>query len=122
MNPKPGAAHMGRAIARYPHATGSYESISTELNNQAAKHGLKDTVVAQLRHAKDYRKKVPYKQYEKSIALINKWVTSDKSLTHKNEYEKVLDLLKNTKLKGLTHEQLGEREKHIDKLFKAITW
>ena len=45
----------------------------------------------------------------------------DKQLTHKNEYEKILDLLKNTKLKGLTHEQLGEREKHMEKLFKGIT-
>ena len=101
MNPKP---------ARYPYGTGSYESISTELNNQAAKHGLKDTAMEQLRHAKEYQKKTPYKQYEKSVALINKWTTMDKSLKHKNEYEKVLDLLKNTKLKGLTHEQFGERE------------
>jgi len=117
MNPKPGAA-AGR---RHPYATGSYESISTDLNNQAAKHGLKDTVVAQLKHAKAYQKKVLYKQDEKSIALINKWITMDKSLTHKNEYEKVLDLLKNTKLKGLTHEQLREREKNMEKLFKVIT-
>jgi hypothetical protein len=116
MNPKPGAA----AARRFPHATGSYESISTDLNNQAAKHGLKDSVVAQLRHTQTYQKKA-YKQKEKMLSLTNQWTTMDKSLTHKNEYEKVLDLLKNTKLKGLTHEQLREREKHIDKLFKAIT-
>jgi hypothetical protein len=130
MNPKPGAAHMGRAMpgragqmaaARYPYATGSYESITTDLNNKASKHGLKDTAMEQLKHAKAYQKKVPHKQYEKSVALINKWTTMDKSLKHKNEYEKVLDLLKNTKLKGLTNEQLGEREKHMEKLFKAIT-
>jgi hypothetical protein len=72
MNSKPGATHMGRAIARYPHATGSYESISTELNNQAAKHGLTDTVMVQLRHAKAYRKRTPYKQYEKSEAICEK--------------------------------------------------
>ena len=117
MNPKPGAAQ----VRRYPYGTGSYESISTELNNQAAKHGLKDTAMEQLKHAKEYRKKTPYKQYEKSIALINKWTTTDKSLRDKNDYEQVLDLLKNTKLKGLTNEQLVEREKHIEKLFKAIT-
>ncbi len=42
----------------------------------------------------------------------------DKQLKYKNEYEKVVDQLKNTKLKGLTHEQLHATEKHLEKLFK----
>ena len=116
MNPKPGAA----AIRRHPYATGSYESISTDLNNKAAKHGLKDTVVAQLKHAKAYQKKA-HKQQEKMLSLTNQWTTIDKLLTHKNEYEKILDLLKNTKLKGLTHEQMEERAKHLERLFKGTT-
>jgi len=116
MNPKPGATQA----RRYPYATGSYESISTELNNQAAKHGLKDTVMGQLRHTQAYQKKA-HKQQDKMLSLTNQWTTMEKSLTHKNEYEKVLDLLKNTKLKGLTHEQLGERAKHLERLFKGTT-
>ena len=117
MNPKPGAAHMGRATARHPYATGSYESISTDLNNQAAKHGLKDTVMPQLRLAKESRK-VAHKQQQKNLSLMNKWATMDKQLKHKNEYEKILGLLNDTKLKGLTHEQLEERAKHLERLFK----
>jgi hypothetical protein len=121
MNPKPGGAHIGRTVGRYPFATGSYESISTDLNNQAAKHGLTDSVMVQLRHAKENRKRTPYKQQEKAVALINHWNVMDKQLKHKNEYEKIVDILKNTKLKELTHEQLEGREKHLDKLFKGTT-
>jgi len=38
-----------------------------------------------------------------------------------NEYEKIIGLLNDTKLKGLTHEQLGERAKHLERLFKGTT-
>ncbi len=42
----------------------------------------------------------------------------DKQLIRKNEYEKkTLDQLKNTTLKGLTHEQMKAVEKHFETLF-----
>jgi hypothetical protein len=43
------------------------------------------------------------------------------NLKIKSEYEKNVDLLKHTKLKLLTHEQLEGREKHLEKLFKGTT-
>ena len=55
------------------------------------------------------------------LSLTNQWTTMDKQLKHKNEYEKIIGLLNDTKLKGLTHEQLGERAKHLERLFKGTT-
>jgi hypothetical protein len=43
----------------------------------------------------------------------------DKQLKYKTESDKIIDQLKNPKLKGLTHEQLESREKHLESLFRS---
>jgi ATP-dependent Lon protease len=110
--------------ARYPYGVNSYESLSTHLNNLAsAKHVTPDTVATQLRHSKVHEGKIErqkerlYKRKERSLFLTDQWEKVDKQLQHKNEYEKTLDQLKNTTLKGLTHEQMNAVEKQLEALF-----
>jgi hypothetical protein len=103
--------------ARYPYGVNTYESMSDQIKTGQIKNGMSDKAMVQLRHAQAYQKKT-YKQKAKSLALTNQWNVMDKQLKYKNEYEKVIDELKNTKLKGLTHEQLESKEKHLEKLFK----
>ena len=103
--------------ARYPYGVNTYESMAAKINKGQVKNGMTDKAMTQLRQAKTYQKKT-YKQMEKSLAITNQWATMDKQLKYKNEYEQVVDQLKNTKLKGLTHEQLDSKEKHLEKLFK----
>jgi uncharacterized membrane protein len=61
-----------------------------------------------------------YKRKERSLLLTNHWVEADKHLNQKNDYETILDQLTNTKLKGLTHEELEsiENGKHyLERVF-----
>ncbi len=69
--------------ARYPYGVNTYESMSTQLNDRAAKRGLSDTVMTQLRHAKENRKKKTYKLHEKSLELANQLTTMDNQLKYK---------------------------------------
>ena len=111
------------AGARYPYGVNTYESLTTHLNNESAKHKSPDTVLKQLRHSQAYDKKVDkqkekvYHRQERALALTNHWKEADKHLNYKNDYEKILEKLKNTKLKGLTHEQLESIEKQWQALF-----
>jgi transposase len=79
--------------------------------------------VKQLRHSQAYERKAYkqtekfYKRAERSLSLMDHWIETDKYLSQKNDYERVLDQLKNTKLKGLTHEQMGAVEKQWNELF-----
>ena len=114
----------GAQGARYPYGVHSYEGLSTHLNNLAAsKHVSPDTVATQLRHSKIHEGKIEkqkerlYKRQERSLFLTDQWNKVDKALIHKNEYEKTLDQLKNTTLKGLTHEQMNSVEKQLEALF-----
>ena len=54
---------------------------------------------------------------DRALALTNNWKETDKHLNYKNDYEKILEKLKNTKLKGLTHEELESIEKQWQALF-----
>ena len=110
--------------ARYPYGVNSYQSLSNHLNNLAAsKPRSPDTGMAQLRHSQEYENKVEkqterlYKRKERLLSLTNHWINIDKQLKHKNEYEKILNELKSTTLKGLTHEQMNAVEKHWQELF-----
>ncbi len=82
-----------------------------------------DTVATQLRHSQAYENKIEkqkerlYKRKERSLFLTDQWEKVDKQLIRKNEYEKTLDQLKNTTLKGLTHEQMNAVEKQLEALF-----
>jgi hypothetical protein len=55
--------------ARYPYGTNTYESLSTHLNNESARHKSPDTVATQLRHSQAYDKKVD-KQKERQVLTI----------------------------------------------------
>jgi hypothetical protein len=61
--------------------------------------------VKQIRHSQAYEKKVDMKtkkikkKKKRSLALTNHWKEADKHLNYKNDYEQILDQLKNTKLK-----------------------
>ncbi len=110
--------------ARYPYGVNSDESRSTHLNNLAsAKQASPDTVATQLRHSQAYENKIEkqkerlYKRKERSLFLTDQWEKVDKHIIRKNEYEKTLDKLKNTTLKGLTHEQMNAVEKQWEALF-----
>ena len=104
--------------ARYPYGVNSYQGLSNHINNlEASKPRSPDTVATQLRHSQAYEKKVEtqkerlYKRKERSLLLTNHWMEADKHPNQKNDYEQNLDQLKNTKLKGLTHEELESIEK-----------
>ena len=83
------------AGSRYPYGVNTYESRSTHLNNESAKHKSPDTVAKQLRQSQAYEKKVDkqkekvYKRKERSLALTNHWTETDKQLNYKNYYETI---------------------------------
>ena len=52
------------AGARYPYGVNTYESLSTHLNNESAKHKSPDTVVKQLRHSQAYDRQVDMQKDE----------------------------------------------------------
>ncbi len=88
---------------------------------------MSDNAMTQLRQSQAYQKKADkqsekiYKRKERLLALTNQWTTMDKQLRYKTEYDKIVDQLKNTKLKGMTHEQMESREKHLESLFRSTT-
>ena len=67
------------AGARYPYGTNTYESRSTHLNNESAKHKSPDTVAKQLRHSQAYEKKAD-KQKEKLYKRKEKVISFNESL------------------------------------------
>ena len=79
--------------ARYPYGNNTYESLSTHLNNESARHKSPDTVVKQLRHSQAYERKADkqkgksYKREERSRSLMKHWTATDKYLKYKNDYE-----------------------------------
>jgi hypothetical protein len=109
---------------RYPYGVNTYESVSGQIRPGFTNNKQPDYAMSQIKQARAYenivdtQKEKLYKRKERLLALTNHWMTMDKQLQHKNEYEKIVDLLKNTKLKDLTHESMDEREKHLEKLFK----
>ncbi len=111
--------------ARYPYGVNTYESMSDQIKTGQLQNGMSDKTMAQLRQSQAYQKKADkqseqiYKRKERLLALTNHWATMDKQLQYKTEYDKIIDQLKNTKLKGLTHEQLESRGKHLETLFKS---
>ena len=42
----------------------------------------------------------------------------NKQLTHQNDYDRVVDVLKNTNSKGLTHEVVESRQSHLSAIVK----
>ena len=85
------AISAGVYSARYPYGTNTYESLSTHLNNESARHKSPDTIATQLRHSQAYEKKVEqqkerlYKRKERSLLLTNHWMEADKHLNQKND-------------------------------------
>ncbi len=50
--------------ARYSYGVNTYESMAAKINTGQVKNGMSDTVMTQLRHAKENRKKKTYKLHE----------------------------------------------------------
>ncbi len=52
------------------------------------------------------------------ISLREQWTKTNKQLTDKNDYDKIVDILKNTNSKGLTHEVMESRQNQLTELVK----
>ena len=108
--------------SRYPYGINTYESVSQQLSKGLIKSP--DYTMSQLKKAKKYesitdaQRENIFKRKERSLALTNQWLSMDQRIQHKNEYEQILNLLNNTKLKDLTHEGMAGKQKHVESLFK----
>jgi hypothetical protein len=95
----------------------TYEGLTTYLNGGQEKIKYPDRLASILRNSHEHQKK-NYKKKAKLISLRNKWLDVNKQLTYKNDYDRVVDVLKNTNSKGLTHEVMESRQSHLSALVK----
>ncbi len=98
-------------------AKDTYESLTTYLHEGQEQIKYPDRFASQLRNSHEHQKKI-YKTKAKLISLREQWTKTNKQLTDKNDYDKIVDILKNTNSKGLTHEVMESRQKQLTDLVR----